>query len=786
MTEAATTLSARKLPRWSWFVIVPIGLILLFVIVLAALPIKRDTPLSEDKWGVGAVNIEPSSTGLLREWPQIGDNFDPKMAKLGYDLFFDPVLSGSNERSCASCHNPDWGFSDPNPRALSPDGKPALRHSPSLWNAAYGESFFWDGRAKTLEEQVKVSLKANLEMDSGGDPVGELSAIPEYKRQFEALFDDGLTEDNIAKVIAAFERTLISDDSAFDRYANGNFEALTTQQRRGLATFRSASTRCFECHSSPLFTDNTIDIVGVPDQDLNDKGQGDAGGRDFAFKVPTLRNVMLHPPFMHNGSEASMEDVIDLYHKGGKDFKLAEVDRRIGGFTLTDQEMNDLVAFMYALTDDTIPEKYWSAGYVDQEGHVQIPESVPSGLAVVEHLDNPAGEALAKIVAAPEDRPQCARNDSSTLTVHEGESIQAAVDCAKPGDTILVEPGVYHERVVIDLSDITLQGIADEPEQCPLMGSDHRFPEGDDAPNWPVLDGDVDGDGEKDLTDGVIASGNNFKMQYFIVRNYTGNGILVEGVTGVTLRQYFTTDTGIYGAYPVHSTNVLVECAVSTKIHDAAIYVGQSQDIVVRHSLAYDSVTGIEIENSVNADVYENEAWDNIGGLLVFLLPNLSSKVSHDIHIHDNYVHDNNREKGDARPGSTVTLVPSGTGIILIGTDDSEVYNNRVENNNSIGVGVASLYIAFKPEQIGNEIGPLAERNRVYNNIYINNGNDPSDEYRGYGLPGADVLWDATGYGNTFDETGIKMFPPVLASSKTPGLLQRIIYQIWSLASKVL
>lgn len=779
--------SRRGMPRWAWFVIVPVGILLILFVVVAAMPLQQDPTIPQEEWGVGADNIEPSNTGLLREWPEPNGEFNPEMAALGYQLFFDPVLSDNNERSCASCHHPDWGFSDSTPRAMAPDGETeGQRHAPTLWNVAYGEAFFWDGRAATLEEQAKVSMFSEMELDS--DPelvVAELQEIPEYQEQFDALFDDGITEDTVAQALAAFERTLISDGAAFDDYANGDFDALTTQQRRGLGVFRSAGTRCFECHSAPLFTDNTFAVVPVDSGGVEDRGAADAGGVEFAFKVPTLRNVVLRGPYMHNGSEETLESVIDLYGHGGEDFEIAEVDRRVSGFTLSDQEVSDLVAFFHALTDETIPEEYWSAGYVDDEGRVQIPESVPSGMDVVAAIDNPAREMGEQISAAPHERPSCEITEDHTIIVRAGGSIQAAVDCAEPGDTIVVEPGVYNERVVIDVNDITLKGMADEPDACPVRGDDDRFPTGDAAPEWPILEGDVDGDGKPDLTDGVIASGSNFRMEYFIVQNYRGNGVLVEGVTGVTLRHLFTSDTGLYGVYPVHSNDVLVECMVAEKIHDAAVYVGQSQEIVVRWNLAYDSVTGIEIENSHNAVVYENESWGNVGGILIFLLPNISSRISQNIEVYDNYVHDNNREKGDARPGSVVSLVPLGTGIFVMATDNVDIHDNKIENNNSFGVAIASLYQAYKPEDIGNEVGALPENIWIHDNEFINNGTDVDPSVKEAGLPGADVLWDTSGTGVTVDEDEASMFPPALPSENAPGFWQRFLWNLWGLAGKL-
>jgi len=790
MTATSPASLPRRLPIWSWPILALVAIILILIIVLAAYPVPVDAPIAPENDGAGAGQTEPSWTGLLREWlPATGGEFDPKLANLGYQLFFDPVMSGDNSRACATCHNPDYAFSDPNPVSLKPDGTPGRRHAPGLWNVAFNQSLFWDGRASSLEEQVKMVIADPNELDQNPDDlVKEIEAIPAYDSQFKALFPDGVTTDNIALALATFERTLVSDGSAFDEYASGQHvvDALTAQQRRGLGLFRSAGTRCFECHSAPNFTDSNFAVTGVPDQGRNDTGKQ---GQPYAFKTPTLRNVALRAAFFHNGAVTTLDGVVKHYAEDSQAFKLAALDRRVAGFTLTDSERRDLVAFLFALTDETIPEKYWAVNYVDKAGRVVIPSSAPSGLKLTSDVPpNPARAALAEVSAAPHDRPDCQKfSGSNVLTVKAGESIQAAVDCAASGDTVEVEPGVYHERVVIDQNGITLRGKADEPAACPLRADDGRFPEGDDAPKWPVLDGDSNGDGKYDLTDAVIASGSDFKMEMFIARNYTGNGVLVEGARNVTLRHVYANDTGLYGVYPVHSTGVLLECNVVTLAHDAGVYVGQSKDIVMRNNLAYDNVAGMEIENSVNAEAYGNEAWGNTGGLLIFVLPNLTSKVSTGMNIHDNYVHDNNRPKKDAAPGSLVALVPTGTGMFIMGNDNAEITNNRLENNDSFGIALVSLYQAFKQEKIASAgVGPLPENNHIYGNTYSGNGSSPDPAVGKAGLPGADVLWDTRGSGNTFDEANAATFPPVLPSKNAPGLVQRMVSNLWAILSKLL
>src|SRR5690606_12103638 len=145
-------------------------------------------------WGAGAVNIQPSWTGLLRPWPESKAEINPEIANLGYQLFFDPILSGDNALSCAHCHHPDLGFSDGRDISVNNQGNTDNRHAPTLWNVAYNGSFFWDGRANSLEEQMKVALSSPNEMDQNlDDLVAELETVEVYKDQFEALFENGLT-----------------------------------------------------------------------------------------------------------------------------------------------------------------------------------------------------------------------------------------------------------------------------------------------------------------------------------------------------------------------------------------------------------------------------------------------------------------------------------------------------------------------------------------------------------------------------------------------------------------
>src|SRR6185369_8556353 len=442
---------ARTRPRRRW---------LLVLIVLLALPLVAFValglwPVEADFVGYGGTaGVGKGGGGLVRQFPKMvlrADNplptsKDDERVQLGRLLFFDPILSGANDISCATCHHPDLGFTDG--RALSmgkgghgigadrAGGSVVRRGAPTLWNAAYNHKQFWDGRAEDLEEQAKGPITSEIEMNENPDTlVKELKNIPDYLRRFDAAFggDGGsaVTLDNLLKAVASFERTLTANNSPFDRFVRGELEALTPAQRRGFNLFRSGRTRCFECHGLPTFANRDFKIIGVPDVDPQPPDLGrfevtKGEGNKFAFKVPTLRNVVLNAPYMHNGRFKTLEEVLDFYAAGGGPgigFKDAKVDDKIHTYSITPEEKQDLIAFLFSLTDESnLPE---------------FPEKVPSGLPVTGRLKNPARELVAKYNTGS-SKEAVAERAPQTITVKAGESIQAAVDHARPGDTIEV------------------------------------------------------------------------------------------------------------------------------------------------------------------------------------------------------------------------------------------------------------------------------------------------------------------------------------------------------------
>ncbi|NUM46994.1 MAG: right-handed parallel beta-helix repeat-containing protein [Anaerolineales bacterium] len=709
------------------------------VLIVGLIPVPKDEAFDPAEYGAGSSTIQPSYTGLQREFPAINGEVTPEKAELGKILFFDPVLSAQNDISCAHCHHPDYGFADGLPVALGEGAQGAgpqrsggtalARNTISLWNVGYTQIFFWDGHATSLEEQAVTPLTHPDEMAADPEALAtELAALPGYVDLFKAAFgDDHITPSRINEALAVFERTLTSNDSPFDHYATGEVDALTASQRRGLNLFRSAATRCFECHAAPTFSTDSLRVIGVPD--------GEASTQPF--KVPSLRNVVLSAPYMHNGSLATLEEVVEFYaNAGGTAHGIEGVDPFVLGFKMTDQEKADLVAFLYALTDESaMPE---------------TPSAVPSGLPVVEHQTNPARDLVTAfnpgtaIVNAPPREPQ-------TFTVQPGERIQAVVDQAQAGDTILLAFGTYHERVVIDLNDITLLGIANE------------------AGDWPTMDG------EGVLPEAVVSSGNHFEVGNLRVVNYTSTGILVEGATGVHMHHMYAENTGIYGLYPVRSTDVLIEDSLVIGTRDAGIYAGQSEKVVIRNNEVYGNVLGIEAENTVDTEIYGNHAHDNTMGILVVLLPNLTSKVNLYTKVYDNLI-ENNNIANFADAGTAAAIAPPGSGIALIGVDYAEVYNNTIRGNKTAGVGVFDLAIAFERDRINVPTRP--EFNRIYDNTFANNGYEADAFVAELGIPGADILWDVSGVGNQFNEAEATTFPPALPSGKWPGIFYTAYWQI--------
>ncbi len=329
---------------------------------------------------------KPSIGPLPDKPPEPKDNpTTPVKVKLGKLLYFDPRLSGDGSVSCATCHDPNHGWAKK--RVMSPayPENKHFRHSPTVLNVAYNTLMFWDGRVKTLEEQAEKPIASPFEMNMNYDLLEErLKAIPGYRKLFKEAFPgekDPITIKNVAKAIAAFERTIVCNDSPFDKYMRGDKNAMDELQVKGMKLFVGKA-GCVQCHNGPNFTDNKFHVTGVPKNKVEDQPLvaatrnfvlRQAGfrnpekidrdlGRFFltgnkkdkgSFKTPTLRNVALTPPYMHNGVFKTLEEVVDFYDRGGGD--VPNKDRRLKPLNLTDEEKEALVAFLEALTCENVP-----------------------------------------------------------------------------------------------------------------------------------------------------------------------------------------------------------------------------------------------------------------------------------------------------------------------------------------------------------------------------------------------------------------------------------------------
>jgi cytochrome c peroxidase len=293
--------------------------------------------------------------------PAPKDNiWTPERAQLGKNLFFDPRLSGSNWISCGTCHNPAMGWSDGLPTAIGNNQKVLSRATPTILNVAYNKTQMWDGRFKTLEQQALGPIGAEGEMNQDiGHMVVELKAIEAYKPLFDSAYPgEGITEDTVAKALASFERTVVSTESAFDRWLKGQEMAMSKAAQRGFELFEGKA-KCSVCHSGFNFSDDGFHNIGLG----GPKDDGRFAVRKVkilqgAFKTPTLRDVAKTAPFMHNGVYKSLEEVVAHYNKGGVD--KTHLSPNIKPLNLTKQEQADLVAFLNSLTGEpmnvTIPE----------------------------------------------------------------------------------------------------------------------------------------------------------------------------------------------------------------------------------------------------------------------------------------------------------------------------------------------------------------------------------------------------------------------------------------------
>jgi cytochrome c peroxidase len=338
-----------------------ISLLIITVFVYSQLLFGGDGPNKP----ITAVNIQILGPLKIGSLPTVTIPIDNPQSTLkillGKQLYFDTRLSKDNTVSCATCHDPSKGWSDAGPTSVGINGQKGGRRAPPVSNAAYIPLQFWDGRAPSLEEQAKGPIANPIEMGNTHEVmIQTVSNIPGYVEEFKTVFGTTPpTVDMIAQAIAAFERTVVTTDSPFDRYTKGDESAMTCQEKQGLEIFNGKG-HCTACHWGPNFTDGRFHNIGVKPQDPNKVDQGryeitkDVNDKG-AFKTPTVRDAALRAPFLHDGSENSLESLVELYNLGGNTDD-PNLDPLIVPLGLSQEEKDALVAFMRHAMVSTNPD----------------------------------------------------------------------------------------------------------------------------------------------------------------------------------------------------------------------------------------------------------------------------------------------------------------------------------------------------------------------------------------------------------------------------------------------
>lgn len=277
-------------------------------------------------------------------------------AALGRQLFFDVRLSGDGKLSCYACHLNEKGLTDGKAIGEGAFGKKLTRSSPTLWNVGYLAEWYWDGRAKTLEAQAAAAwTKVNMGASKPEEITAKLNAIPGYKKQFQKVFDEDATPDNVPKALACYMRTIISKETPFDRWQRGDEKAVSDLAKRGYEVFKKA--KCDNCHSGALFADQQFHNVGIgmksdkPDvgRFAVTKAEKDTG----AFRTPTLRDVARSAPYFHDGSAATLEEAVMIMTGGG--IENPHLDKvNLVKTELTAEETKDLIEFLKSLSETTV------------------------------------------------------------------------------------------------------------------------------------------------------------------------------------------------------------------------------------------------------------------------------------------------------------------------------------------------------------------------------------------------------------------------------------------------
>ena len=277
--------------------------------------------------------------------------FSPQVAVLGKMLFFDPRLSNEQNIACVTCHNPSFGWENPEPRTVGALNTELKRHTPSIANLFDAPYLFRDGSAHSLEDQARNALTNPHFMGAKmSDIVARLNGINSYKKWFDIAFPgEGITERTILRAIATYERTIVTGPTPFDDWVSGDETAISESAQRGFIIFVGRG-RCAQCHSGWSFTDHRFHDIGLLTDDLG-RGKIETGNdfAKYAFKTPGLRNIAIRAPYMHNGSLATLRDVVEHYRTGGlrRETRASEMK----SIQISERDVEDLVAFLSSLTE---------------------------------------------------------------------------------------------------------------------------------------------------------------------------------------------------------------------------------------------------------------------------------------------------------------------------------------------------------------------------------------------------------------------------------------------------
>ena len=277
----------------------------------------------------------------------------PEKVALGRQLFFDERLSVDGSKSCYSCHVCEHGLTDGLPKAIGPGNKQLPRSSPTLWNIGYHKEFYWDGRSGSLEKQALAAWTGANMGAKADEIVAKLNALQGYKTQFQKVFQSDATSDNVVKAIAAYERTIISGNTPWDRWKAGDNTAISQSAYRGWNIFQAI--KCNNCHDGVLFTDQQYHNIGIGmDQKEPDPGRGKVSNKredTGAFKTPTLRDIAKSAPYFHDGSAKTLEEAVDIMLAGGKPNQYLD-KKNLEPHKILPEQREDLLNFLRSLTTD--------------------------------------------------------------------------------------------------------------------------------------------------------------------------------------------------------------------------------------------------------------------------------------------------------------------------------------------------------------------------------------------------------------------------------------------------